>query len=174
MGADRRIHQPGRSRPLSRRRAPSARSPSSRSESMSELRAKVFGMPVAKSPENPLDHERLRDLHGGVWKPVAPYSEKCLVCLLGDLRTPRLGGLARAWHLAKPGREVLENWIIEIPKPSYRQLWCFYRYARLRPDCGRVYPYLTNALRRAGGTPPDQALVEGLALGLLLPPNCLH
>jgi hypothetical protein len=95
---------------------------------------------------------------------------------LGSIHTPRLGNIAEAWRRLVDEQvvEVLEQWRLHFSRSDVEYAYsqqgeCWYRYSVDQPDHGQIYPYTTNAFEGEGGTPLDEAVAEGLELGLILP-----
>ena len=87
----------------------------------------------------------------------------------------------QAWLLVVDDeiREIVELWSVEFYRPDKERASersagaeCCYRYPVDQPDHGQIYPYLRKALQGEGGIPLSEALAEGLAYGLKLPPDC--
>ena len=49
-----------------------------------------------------------------------------------------------------------------------REAACFYRYSMVRPDLGRVYTRIEDALKGEGGVSLGEAVLDGRLYGLLL------
>ena len=118
-----------------------------------------------------------REPDWGEWKPYEDEGDFVGLKETG-IGTARLGQLADAWYLSDGGgepREIIEHWCVDFYQPEehetnrLRESECFYRYSVARPDLGRVYTWIEDALRGEGGVSLGEAMLDGQAHGLLLP-----